>query len=127
MQGDNRTILISSHQLTDLERFADHAAIINRGKLLASGRMDQLVERYQQVDAQIGRETALAVAGINVIAREGDRVRLLIDRQSMPADGFAQLEVKEVQEVPLTLEELFLTLIRVADARSGWWPQMSAA
>jgi hypothetical protein len=54
-------------------------------------------------------------------------VRLLIDRQSMPADGFAQLEVKEVQEVPLTLEELFLTLIRVADARSGWWPQMSAA
>jgi ABC-2 type transport system ATP-binding protein len=127
MQGDNRTILISSHQLTDLERFADHVAIINQGKLLAGGRMDQLVERYQQVDAQIGRETALAVAGINVIAREGDRVRLLIDRQSMPADGFAQLEVKEVQEVPLTLEELFLTLVRVADARSGWWPHMSAA
>jgi len=114
-------------QLTDLERFADHVAIINQGKLLASGRMDQLVERYEQVDAQIGRETALAMAGINVIAREGNRVRLLIDRHSMPADGFAQLEIKDAQEVPLTLEELFLTLIRVANGRSGWWPQMSAA
>jgi ABC-2 type transport system ATP-binding protein len=127
MQGENRTILISSHQLTDLERFADHVAIINQGKLLASGRMDQLVERYEQVDAHIGRETALAMAGINVIAREGNRVRLLIDRHSMPADGFAQLEIKDAQEVPLTLEELFLTLIRVANGRSGWWPQMSAA
>jgi ABC-2 type transport system ATP-binding protein len=127
MQGENRTILISSHQLTDLERFADHVAIINQGKLLASGRMDQLVERYEQVDAQVGRETALALAGINIIAREGNRVRLLIDRHSMPADGFAQLDIKDVQQVPLTLEELFLTLIRVANGRSGWWPQMSAA
>jgi ABC-2 type transport system ATP-binding protein len=127
MQGDNRTILISSHQLTDLERFADHVAILNQGKLVASGRMDQLVERYEQVDAQIGRETALAVAGINVIARDGNRVRLLIDRDSMPADGFAQLDIKDVQQVPLTLEELFLTLIRVTNTRSGWWPQMSAA
>jgi ABC-2 type transport system ATP-binding protein len=127
MQGENRTILISSHQLTDLERFADHVAIINQGKLLASGRMDQLVERYEQVDAQIGRETALDIAGINVIARDGKRVRLLIDRHTMPADGFSQLDTKDVQEVPLTLEELFLTLIRVANARSGWWPQMSAA
>jgi ABC-2 type transport system ATP-binding protein len=127
MQGENRTILISSHQLTDLERFADHAAIINQGKLVASGRMDQLVERYEQLDAQIGRETALDIAGINVIARDGKRVRLLIDRHSMPADALEQLEIKEVQEVPLTLEELFLTLIRIANARSGWWPQMSAA
>jgi ABC-2 type transport system ATP-binding protein len=127
MQGENRTILISSHQLTDLERFADHVAIINQGKLLASGRMDQLVERYEQVDAQIGRETALDIAGINVIARDGRRVRLLIDRHTMPVDGFAQLDTKDVQEVPLTLEELFLTLIQVANARSGWWPQMSAA
>jgi ABC-2 type transport system ATP-binding protein len=53
MTRDGRTILISSHQLTDLERFADHAAIVNQGKLLASGRMDKLVERYRQFDARI--------------------------------------------------------------------------
>jgi ABC-2 type transport system ATP-binding protein len=38
MTGDGRSILISSHQLTDLERFADHAAIVHQGRLLTSGR-----------------------------------------------------------------------------------------
>jgi ABC-2 type transport system ATP-binding protein len=127
MQGTDRTILISSHQLTDLERFADHAAIINQGKLLASGRMDQLVERYRQIDAQVGRETAIALAGMNIVERQGSQVRMLIDRDVATPEGLAQLDLQEVREVPLTLEELFLTLVRVANARSGWWPQMSAA
>jgi ABC-2 type transport system ATP-binding protein len=127
MQGADRTILISSHQLTDLERFADHVAIINRGKLLAGGRMDQLVERYRQVDAQVGRETAISLAGVNIVERQASQVRLLIDRDAVTSEGLAQLQLHDVREVPLTLEELFLTLVRVANARSGWWPQMSAA
>jgi ABC-2 type transport system ATP-binding protein len=127
MQGENRTILISSHQLTDLERFADHVAIINQGKLLASGRMDQLVERYSQIDAQVGRETALGLEGVNIVERQGSRVRLLLDRDAVTSEGLAKLELQDVREVPLTLEELFLILVQVANGRSGWWPQMSAA
>src|SRR5277367_196798 len=78
MTGDGRTILISSHQLADLERFADHAAILNQGKLLTSGRMDELVDRYRQFDARILRDTPLRVPGVSVIDRQGDRIRLLV-------------------------------------------------
>jgi ABC-2 type transport system ATP-binding protein len=127
MTGDGRTILISSHQLTDLERFADHAAIMNRGKLLTSGRMDLLVERYRQFDARVVREPAAAPAGVSVLARQGDRVRLLIDRDAAAPDVLEALEVEVLAQVPLTLEDLFLALIKSADERSGWWPQMSAA
>jgi ABC-2 type transport system ATP-binding protein len=127
MTGDGRTILISSHQLTDLERFADHAAIMNRGKLLTSGRMDLLVERYRQFDARVVREPAAAPAGVSVIDRQRDRVRLLIDRDAAAPDVLEALEVEVLAEVPLTLEDLFLALIKIADERSGWWPQMSAA
>ena len=79
MTGEGRTILISSHQLTDLERFADHAAIVNQGKLLTSGRMDKLVERYRQIDARIVSDAPLGITGVSVIDRQGDRVRLLVD------------------------------------------------
>jgi len=127
MTGDGRTILISSHQLTDLERFADHAAIMNRGKLLTSGRMDLLVERYRQFDARVVREPAAAPAGVSVLDRQGDRVRLLIDRDAAAPDVLEALEVEVLAQVPLTLEDLFLALIKSADERSGWWPQMSAA
>jgi len=127
MTGDGRTILISSHQLTDLERFADHAAIVNQGKLLTSGRMDKLVERYRQFDARILRDTPLGVPGVSVIDRQGDRVRLLIDQDTAPVDAPAALGVEVLAEIPLTLEDLFLALIKSANSRSGWWPHLSAA
>jgi len=127
MAGDGRTILISSHQLTDLERFADHAAIMNQGKLLTSGRMDQLVERYRQLDARVVRDTPLAIAGVSVIDRQGDRIRLLIDQAAAPPDALEALHLEVLAEVPLTLEDLFLALINSANSRSGWWPQLSAA
>ena len=52
MKREDRTILISSHQLTDLERFADHYIIIDKGRLIAQGPMDALVDRYHQLDAR---------------------------------------------------------------------------
>ena len=44
-RGD-RTVVISSHQLSDLEKLADHVAILNKGKLIAVGAMAELVERH---------------------------------------------------------------------------------
>jgi ABC-2 type transport system ATP-binding protein len=127
MARDGRTILISSHQLADLERFADHAAIMNRGRLLTSGRMDQLVERYRQFDARVVHDTPSSASGIFVIDRQGDRLRLLIDQDNAPIDALAVLGVELLAEVPLTLEDLFLALIKSANSRSGWWPHLSAA
>lgn len=127
MAGDGRTILISSHQLTDLERFADHAAILNQGKLLASGRMDRLVERYRQIDAKVARDTSLEVPGVSVIDRQEDRVSLLIDQVAASSDVLAALRLEVLAQVPLTLEDIFLALIKSADRRGGWWPHMSAA
>jgi ABC-2 type transport system ATP-binding protein len=127
MAGDGRTILISSQQLADLERFADHAAILNQGKLLTAGRMDRLVERYRQIDARVARDTALDVPGISVIDRQEERVRLLIDQDAISPEAVAALHLEVLAESPLTLEDIFLALVKSADARSGWWPRMSAA
>ena len=44
MGDEEHTVLISSHNLTDLERFADHIGIINEGKLLLEGATDNLLE-----------------------------------------------------------------------------------
>jgi len=44
-RGD-KTVVISSHQLSDLEKLADHVAILNKGKLIAAGTMAGLVARH---------------------------------------------------------------------------------
>jgi ABC-2 type transport system ATP-binding protein len=127
MNADGRTILISSHQLADLERFADQVAIVNKGKLLSIGRMDRLLERYRQLDVRIRPDTQIAVNGVQVLDRSGDRVKILLDQDSASPDALDELHVEVVAEIALSLEDLFLNLIKSADARSGWWPHMSAA
>ena len=127
MTTEGRTILISSHQLTDLERFADHVAIVNKGKLLSTGRMDRLLERYRLFDARIQPDTQIAAKGVQVLDRSGDRAKILLDQDAALPDALSRLHVEVVAEISLSLEDLFLNLIKSDDTRSGWWPQMSAA
>ncbi len=53
MRNEDPTILISSHQLADLERFADHVAVMQAGQLIAFGSIPELLERYVQLDVQL--------------------------------------------------------------------------
>jgi ABC-2 type transport system ATP-binding protein len=122
MQRPDRTIVISSHQLTDLERFADHVAILNRGRLMAAAPMDGLIERYRQLDVVVTGGAFPLAEGLRVLRSDGARMRLLVDRARFPADGLAKLGAETVAEVPLTLEELFLALVgpgAAGDTRSA--------
>jgi len=89
--------------------------------------MDKLVERYRQFDARVVRDAPVRVPGVSMIDRQGDRVRLLVDGDLASADALEMPEIQVLAQVPLTLEDLFLALIKSANSRSGWWPHMSAA
>jgi ABC-2 type transport system ATP-binding protein len=111
MQREERTILISSHQLADLERFADHIAIIDKGKLLLAGRIDELLDRYRQLDVSTGTHALAPVAGVRLLKREGDRAQLLLDRTVSNRESLTALGIDVISERPLTLEDLFLQLL----------------
>lgn len=127
MRCEERTIIISSHQFTDLERFADHAAIIDRGRLLTSGRMDELLERYRQMEARWKGARGGPVPGVSILDQHGDRARLLVDRNAVSTAALAACGIEVLSETPLTLEELFLGIIRGTSERAGWWPRLSVA
>ena len=40
-----KTVVVSSHNLSDVETLADHVVVINRGKLVSSGSLDALLGR----------------------------------------------------------------------------------
>jgi ABC-2 type transport system ATP-binding protein len=109
---EDRTVVISSHQLADLERLADHVAILRKGRLIAAGRMDELVDRYVQIDATLA-DGAVPPAGpgLRLMAREGERARLLLDRGAAPAAGLVAAGLTIVAETPMTLEDLFVALV----------------
>ncbi|HSK27940.1 MAG TPA: ATP-binding cassette domain-containing protein [Jiangellales bacterium] len=45
LAGEGRTVLVSSHLLSELARTVDDVAVIDRGRLVAHGRVDELVAR----------------------------------------------------------------------------------
>jgi ABC-2 type transport system ATP-binding protein len=49
IQTENRTIIISSHILSDVEKVIDHAVIMKKGRILLDCSFDELRERFSQV------------------------------------------------------------------------------
>ena len=61
------TILLNSHLLTEVERVCDRVAIVDRGRVLASGRIDDLLG-----EATVGvRVTDLSVEAVDSLRRFG--------------------------------------------------------
>jgi len=112
VKREDRTVVISSHQLSDLERLADHVAILDKGRLIAMGRMDELVERYVQLDARLATAGAMpSIEGVMVLEQDGARLRLMLDRQRTQAAGLAGLGIEVLGETPMSLEEIFVALV----------------
>jgi ABC-2 type transport system ATP-binding protein len=115
VRDGDRAVFISSHAITDLERFADHVGMIKSGKLLFEGPVTDIVERYRLVDLSAEQAVRIAEeAGVLVQDKHGSRWRLLLDRERMPVERLAQLGVTPLADSGLTLEELFIALGRPA-------------
>lgn len=115
VRDGDRAVFISSHAITDLERFADHVGMIKNGRLLFEGPVTDVVERYRLVDLSAEHATRIAdQPGVLVQEKDGARWRLLLDRESMPVERLAQMGITPLADSGLSLEELFIALGRPA-------------
>ncbi len=67
------TLVISSHNLQELEEICDHAAILDRGHLITVGTMGELTASSSEVRFELGRgpvpeEALRAVEGVKAVA-----------------------------------------------------------
>jgi len=124
-----RTILMSSHDLAEIERVCERVAIVRGGRLVADERVEDLVRRRMRL-AEIrfvGDEpTALLdVAGVRLVDRPGDRVRVAIEGDLQPLLAFlAGQRVDDVILAPPSLEEIFFgyygdTQVSAVEAATG--------
>jgi ABC-2 type transport system ATP-binding protein len=113
VQDENRTVLISSHNLDELERFTDCIGIISNGRLLIEGPTADLLERFRTFDCTLdGGVRAGDIPGIRVQSHRGDRWHLLADMKQDAAEHLKQYGATSITETPVTLEELFIALVK---------------
>jgi ABC-2 type transport system ATP-binding protein len=111
VRDEERTVFISSHGITDLERFADHVGMIKDGRMLFEGATAEVVERYRMVDFIADAKVELADApGLYVQKKENDRWRVVLDVQSPATEWAERRGARQVADAPVSLEELFVAL-----------------
>jgi ABC-2 type transport system ATP-binding protein len=131
LRAQGKTIFINSHLLQELELVCDRVAILDRGRLLHQGRLDELTVRAQAdvrivvagpldgVRVALGESSAVEVRAlpaeqVEVTVKTGDQ-RLIddcVDR--LRARSFSLISMSPSRQ---TLEEAFLEIL--ARSRNG--------
>jgi ABC-2 type transport system ATP-binding protein len=78
--GGDRTIVISTHRLEDVERIADHVAFLQAGRLSLFGKLDDLRSSckviYLNDAANVPLETVRRWEGVYLVERLGSSLRI---------------------------------------------------
>ncbi|MBS1776721.1 MAG: ABC transporter ATP-binding protein [Bacteroidetes bacterium] len=83
------TVIMASHLLDEVEKVCTHVAVLKKGNLLLSGKVDEVFRSTDQIEISSSDLNALSdvlksLAGINQIQQIGDRLLLHCNEQKTP-------------------------------------------
>lgn len=128
-RGEGKALLITSHDLFDVERICTRIVLLRRGRIAAQGTMDEL-----RTQLGVGREVRIAVAQRlpvpvveGLVARFGAKPlgerELLVSAGKTEARALVRelveegFDVDRVDERRVTLEDLYTTIVKEDEER----------
>ena len=117
LADEGRTVLVSSHLLTEVQQSADRVVILSQGRLVREGRIDELeasagesvVVRSPQLD-KLGNALAGAGAEVSRTGQDAIRVKGMPSAAVGHAAFTAGVELHELRTEKVDLEQLFFQL-----------------
>jgi len=100
------TVLLTTHDLLDIERLCERVMIIDHGKLLFDGALSALQEQFggqRELVVDLAHQyDDLAVSGAEVVAQEGTRITWRFERQAITASELigrlsARFQIRDLQ------------------------------
>lgn len=108
---EGRTVLFSSHILTDVERVADRVAILDRGVLRVNAPLDEVkrrVRRYHALFDGDAPEPPPLKGLLRAQRRRNELVLTVVDGEGSVEPLCRELGARTVEPEPLGLEDLFV-------------------
>jgi ABC-2 type transport system ATP-binding protein len=113
VRADGRSVLLSSHVLSEVEKLCDTVTIIRNGRTVDSGTLDQLRHLTRNTVTAVTRGDPAALSttpGVHDLVLDGHRARLQVDNEHL--DGvtrrLSRLGLLSLVCAPPSLEQLFL-------------------
>jgi ABC-2 type transport system ATP-binding protein len=115
LAAEGRTIVISSHQIAEVERVASHAAFLTHGRLLFCASLDEVRRRIVRLRVRYEREAPDPARLGAVLERNGSGKVLQAVLQDPHADAIESLRrtdgIHDVELSGLSLEETYCALM----------------
>lgn len=116
---DGRTVFLSSHTLSEVERVADRVGIIRRGSLVAVEEVSALRKRQMRrieidFDGTLRERDLAGVAGVRDLVVHPDRVELDFDGDmaELIAAVTTAVRLRDIHTQEAELEDIFLAYYR---------------
>jgi ABC-2 type transport system ATP-binding protein len=110
------TMFFSSHQLAEVELIADHIGIIDQGKMIVAGSLDDMKIQYQRLQVVFANSVELPARwadGVESVRQEGRVVSILASHNvEAIVEQARALPGTAVERFPVTLKEIFLEHVR---------------
>ncbi|EHQ89102.1 ABC transporter ATP-binding protein [Desulfosporosinus youngiae] len=108
-----KTVLLSSHILSEVEALCNRVSIIRQGQIVESGTLSQLRHLTRTtVNVETGRSAVELekLSGVHDVSREGLKYRFSVDSKAMTEvmGALLPLGIKSLTVEPPSLEELFM-------------------
>jgi ABC-2 type transport system ATP-binding protein len=121
-QDQGRTVLFSTHILSDAEALCDRVALLREGRVVGAGRLDEILRvEVEHMEVLVSNVEASELTRLGLVGqrRTGERFRLQVMEdalvQTLSALVQAGARVLSVQPVRQSLEELFVREVGTPD------------
>ncbi|WP_460696487.1 ABC transporter ATP-binding protein [Nocardia thraciensis] len=94
MAGDGRTVLLSSHVMSEMQLVADHLLVIGAGRLLADEPMTAFVQRHS--DPVVRVRSPQLPALLDALDAERASVRVVVRGETVVVHGISSREVGQL-------------------------------
>ena len=116
---EEMTVFFSSHQIAEVDQIADRVAIIDRGRTVVAGALDDLREHYRHVQLVFDTDApavAFRAPGVVRVRRKG-RVLTVLASEGADAilDEARALSPVATDVVPVSLKDIFLETVAAED------------
>jgi ABC-2 type transport system ATP-binding protein len=114
-----RTTILSTHHMNQVEELCDRVALINQGRLMVYGGVDEVRRRYSLPEVRVHARGPLPVIpAVSRVADEGEgRWRLLLSDGTPPHEVLAALvasgaSVDRFEPLLAPMEDIFVQVVR---------------
>jgi ABC-2 type transport system ATP-binding protein len=123
LAATGRTVLLSSHQIHEVERVADYVAVLHEGKLVLAERLDDLKDNIRALLVTLDDGVAMPRVTGEILRERRQARQWQVLARGMSDEQLAELRsasmVTDVEVRRPTLEEIFVAYMRTPSANES--------